>query len=54
MGIWLENNVLELKYKLKDSNYCNELIKNSKLNQRNKKYSKYIQSFIDINESGLV
>ena len=54
MGIWLENNILELKYKLKDSNFCNELVKNSKLNQRNKKYSKYIQSFIDINESGLV
>ncbi len=53
-GIYLDKNILELKYNVKDSNYCNQLILNSRLENRNKKYSKYIQSFIEMNESGLI
>tara|TARA_B100000287_G_C20512366_1_gene733561 strand:- start:25 stop:678 length:654 start_codon:yes stop_codon:yes gene_type:complete len=53
-GIYLDKNILELKYKVEDSNYCNELVLNSKLENRNKKYSKYVQSFVEMNESGLV
>ena len=54
VGIFLDKNIIELKYDVKDSNYCNELILNSKLENRNKKYSKYVQSFIEMNESGLI
>ena len=43
-----------MKYDVKDSNYCNELILNSKLENRNKKYSKYVQSFVEMNDSGLI
>ena len=53
-GISLDKNIIELKYNVVDSNYCNELILNSKLENRNKKYSKYVQSFIEMNESGLI
>ncbi len=53
-GISLDKNIIELKYNVVDSNYCNELILNSKLENRNKKYSKYVQSFVEMNESGLV
>ena len=54
VGIFLDKNIIELKYDVKDSNYCNELILNSKLENRNKKYSKYVQSFVEMNESGLI
>ena len=53
-GISLDKNIIELKYDVKDSNYCNELILNSKLENRNKKYSKYVQSFVEMNDSGLI
>ena len=53
-GISLDKNIVELKYDVADSNYCNELILNSKLQNRNKKYSKYVQSFVEMNESGLI
>ena len=53
-GISLDKNIVELKYDVADSNYCNELILNSKLENRNKKYSKYVQSFVEMNESGLI
>ena len=53
-GISLDKNIIELKYNVVDSNYCNELILNSKLENRNKKYSKYVQSFVEMNESGLI
>ena len=54
IGIYLDKNILELKYNVKDSGYCNQLILNSKLENRNRKYSKYVQSFVDMNESGLI
>ena len=53
-GIYLDKNILELKYNVKDSDYCNQLALNSKLENRNNKYSKYVQSFIEMNESGLI
>ncbi len=53
-GIFLDKNIIELKYDVADSNYCNNLVLNFKLNNRNKKYSKYVQSFIEMNESGLI
>ena len=53
-GICLDKNIIELKYNVADSNYCNKLILNSKLENRNKKYSKYVQSFVEMNESGLI
>ena len=34
-GISLDKNIIELKYDVADSNYCNELILNSKLENRN-------------------
>lgn len=54
MGLFLDNNILEVKYNILDSNYCNSLLLNSKITNRNKKYSKYVQSFLNINESGLI
>ena len=53
-GISLDKNIIELKYDVTDSNYCNQLILNSRLDNRNKKYSKYVQSFVEMNESGLI
>ena len=53
-GISLDKNIIELKYDVADSNYCNQLVLNSRLENRNKKYSKYVQSFVEMNESGFI
>ena len=53
-GISLDKNIIELKYDVTDSNYCNQLILNSRLDNRNKKYSKYVQSFVEMNDSGFI
>ncbi len=46
--------IIELKYDLINSNYVNNFIYKHKLNNRNKKFSKYVNSFISLNESGLI
>ena len=46
--------ILELKYAVKDSTYVNNFIKSNLLNNRNQKYSKYVNSFIDMNENALI
>ena len=53
-GISLDKNIIKLKYDVTDSNYCNQLILNSRLDNRNKKYSKYVQSFVEMNDSGFI
>ena len=50
----LDETILELKYDLKNSNYVNKLIKFNNLKNRNKKFSKYVYSFISSNESGFI
>ena len=50
----LDETILELKYDLKNSNYVNKLIKFNNLKNRNKKFSKYVYSFICSNESGFI
>ena len=50
----LDKIILELKYDSKDSYYVNSLIKSNNLNSRNKKFSKYVNSFIEMNDSALV
>ena len=50
----LDETILELKYNLKDSEYVNMFLKKFKLNDRNKKFSKYVNSFNLFNESGLI
>ena len=50
----LDETILELKYDLKNSDFVNNFIKEQNLNDRNKKFSTYVYSFITFNESGLV
>jgi len=50
----LNDVILEIKYNISDSDYVNQLILNYKLNNRNRKYSKYVNSFLILNESGLL
>jgi len=50
----LDDVILEIKYNISDSDYVNQLILNYKLNNRNRKYSKYVNSFLILNESGLL
>ena len=50
----LDDVILEIKYNISDSDYVNQLILNHKLNNRNRKYSKYVNSFLILNESGLL
>jgi|TARA_B110000114_G_C15057307_1_gene383823 SPX domain protein involved in polyphosphate accumulation len=50
----LNKTILELKYKVNQSSYVNNFIYNNKLDNRNKKFSKYINSFIELNDSALI
>ncbi len=50
----LDKIILELKYDVKDSNFVNSLIKLNNLDTRNKKFSKYVNSFIEMNDSALI
>ncbi len=48
----LAHNVLEFKYSNTESSYIRDKIKNLKFNLRNQKFSKYVQSFMLLNEMG--
>ena len=48
----LSNNILEFKYLDEDSKYVREKIHDLNFNLRNQKFSKYVQSFIVLNEMG--
>lgn len=48
----LDDVILELKYSVDNSTYVNDLIYKYNFNNRNKKYSKYVNSFLIFNESG--
>tara|TARA_B100000780_G_scaffold4744_1_gene3807 strand:- start:886 stop:1536 length:651 start_codon:yes stop_codon:yes gene_type:complete len=50
----LDKTILELKYKPNQSTYVNNFIYENKLNNRNQKFSKYVNSFIELNESALI
>jgi len=50
----LDKIILELKYETKDAYFVNSLIKSNNLNTRNKKFSKYVNSFIEMNDSALI
>ena len=53
---FIENDklIIELKYSVKNSSYVNNFVKNNFLDNRNQKYSKYVNSFIDMNENALI
>ena len=48
----LNNNILELKYLDKNSKYVRDKMFNLNFNTRNQKFSKYVQSFMILNEMG--
>jgi len=50
--ILLNKTILETKFNSSDFDYCNKFIKINNLNNRNKKFSKYVNSFLELNESG--
>ena len=49
--IKLDKKIIELKYEVKNSKFVNLFIKKNSLNNRNQKFSKYVNSFIELNES---
>lgn len=53
---FIENDklIIELKYSVQNSCYVNNFVKNNFLKNRNQKYSKYVNSFIDMNENALI
>ena len=52
--IVLDQTIVELKYNVKNSSFVNNFIKNNFLNNRNQKFSKYVNSFIEINENAYI
>ena len=46
--------ILELKYDIRNSAKVNNFIKINKLNNRNQKFSKYVNSFIEMHENALI
>ena len=52
--IKIEKHILEIKYHPKYSIFCNNFVLKNKLNNRNQKYSKYVNSFIELNDSGIL
>jgi hypothetical protein len=50
----LNNNILEFKYLDEDSKYVREKIYDLNFNLRNQKFSKYVQSFMVLNEMGYI
>ena len=53
-SINIDRNILEVKYDPIYSDYCNKFLKKNKLNNRNQKFSKYVYSFLELNQSGLI
>ena len=52
--IKIDKNIVELKYDVKNSNYVNSFIKNNFLNNRNQKFSKYVNSFLELNSNAIL
>ena len=50
----LDKTILELKYKVSNAQFVNEFICNNKLDNRNRKFSKYVNSFIELNDSAII
>lgn len=50
----LNKNILELKYNVSDSTYVEYFIKQLGLKNRNKKFSKYVNSFFELNDNSFV
>ena len=50
----LDKTIIELKYDVKHSSFVNNFIKTHYLSNRNQKFSKYVNSFIEINENGYI
>ena len=52
--IKIDKNIVELKYDVKNSNFVNSFIKNNFLNNRNQKFSKYVNSFLELNNNAIL
>tara|TARA_B100000902_G_C26983493_1_gene751448 strand:+ start:84 stop:734 length:651 start_codon:yes stop_codon:yes gene_type:complete len=50
----LDKTIVELKYDLKNSAFVNSFIKNHNLDNRNQKFSKYVNSFIELNDNAIL
>ena len=50
----LDKTIIELKYDVNHSSYVNNFIKKNYLSNRNQKFSKYVNSFIEINENAYI
>ena len=50
----LDKIIVELKYDVKNSSFVNDFIKKNYLSNRNQKFSKYVNSFIEINENAYI
>lgn len=50
----LDKTILELKYKKNDAEFVRKFVKETKLNNRNQKFSKYVNSFIELNNNGYI
>ncbi len=50
----LDKTIVELKYDLKNSSFVNSFIKNNNLDNRNRKFSKYVNSFIELNDNAIL
>ena len=50
----LDKTIIELKYDVKHSSFVNNFIKTHYLSNRNQKFSKYVNSFIEINENAYI
>ena len=52
--IEIDKTIVELKYSVKDASFVNLFIKENKLENRNKKFSKYVNSFIELNDNAII
>ena len=52
--IEVEKDIIEIKYQPKYANFCQNFILKNNLNNRNQKFSKYVNSFIELNDSGIL
>lgn len=51
--IKLDKIIVELKYDVKDANFVNYFIKENLLSNRNQKFSKYVNSFVELNDNAI-
>jgi len=50
----MDDLILELKFNIKDSLFVNDLLKYNSFQFRNQKFSKYSNSFIELNDNGFI